>query len=367
MKMKSFNEHINLKEENIKPYKIVMFCNNTSDQTRDVSDASASSDLWKLMTEAAKKANIQIFRVDFNGLYVERKGGKTFIHSYDFDPDTEIVVLPNEKGELRIPKQKPIEVSPDNTLLFSRGLGTPGLTNVQTWTDIIHEFEYEGYLGIPSIDNWYKCCSKYLTDILCRRAGCRTPKTIPLSYSDDSIRVMKEHFNDEFPVILKTSTGSQTGVGVLIMESMRSLNSTVQMLKLKDDVMPLLVQEYIKTDHDVRVIILDGEVKAVMKREVIQGDDFRSNVSLGAGSDEYELTDIEREDSIKAANAVGGRLVGVDFIPANDREKEQPYILEVNSMPGFGGIEKIQKGMTQEIMEYFKNRDNWDNPIDNDE
>ena len=228
MKMKSFNEHINLKEENIKPYKIVMFCNNTSDQTRDVSDASASSDLWKLMTEAAKKANIQIFRVDFNGLYVERKGGKTFIHSYDFDPDTEIVVLPNEKGELRIPKQKPIEVSPDNTLLFSRGLGTPGLTNVQTWTDIIHEFEYEGYLGIPSIDNWYKCCSKYLTDILCRRAGCRTPKTIPLSYSDDSIRVMKEHFNDEFPVILKTSTGSQTGVGVLIMESMRSLNSTVQ-------------------------------------------------------------------------------------------------------------------------------------------
>ena len=115
---------------------------------------------------------------------------------------------------------------------------------------------------------------------------------------------MKEHFNDEFPVILKTSTGSQTGVGVLIMESMRSLNSTVQMLKLKDDVMPLLVQEYIKTDHDVRVIILDGEVKAVMKREVIQGDDFRSNVSLGAGSDEYELTDLEREDSIKAANAV---------------------------------------------------------------
>ena len=65
---------------------------------------------------------------------------------------------------------------------------------------------------------------------------------------------------------------------------------------------------------------------------VIQGDDFRSNVSLGAGSDEYELTDLEREDSIKAANAVGGRLVGVDFIPANNREKEQPYILEVNSI-----------------------------------
>ena len=131
------------------------------------------------------------------------------------------------------------------------------------------------------------------------------------------------------------------------------------MLKLKDDVMPLLVQEFIKTDFDVRVIILDGKVLGTMKREVIQGDDFRSNVSLGAGSDSFELTKIEERDSIKAAEAVAGRLVGIDFIPAKNREKEQPYILEVNSMPGFGGIEKIEKGMTQKILEHFKNRDNW--------
>ena len=52
-------------------------------------------------------------------------------------------------------------------------------------------------------------------------------------------------------------------------------------------------------------------------------------------------------------------MVGVDFIPAKDREKEQPYILEVNSMPGFGGIEKIEKGLTQKILEYFKDRRTW--------
>jgi hypothetical protein len=28
-------------------------------------------------------------------------------------------------------------------------------------------------------------------------------------------------------------------------------------------------------------------------------------------------------------------------------------------MPGFGGIEKIQKGLTVEILSHFKNRDNW--------
>ncbi len=367
MKMKSFNEHINLKEENIKPYEILMFTNKLDD-ARDVSDGGSNNTLRALMKKSAEKAGVKIHFVDFNGLHIERKGGKTFVHSYGYrDDDQGGIALPNEKGELEVPKQKPIEIHPDKTIIFSRGLGTPGMTGVQTWTDYIHELEYEGYLTVPTIDCWYKCCSKYLTDILCRREGLNTPLTVPITYSDDTARVMKEHFNDEFPVILKTSTGSQTGVGVLIMESMRSLNSTVQMLKLYENTLPILIQEYIKTDHDVRVIILDGEVKAVMKREVIQGDDFRSNVSLGAGTDDYELTDLEKEDSIKAAKAVGGRLVGVDFIPANNREKEQPYILEVNSMPGFGGIEKIQKGMTQEIMEYFKNRDNWDNPIDNDE
>ena len=28
-------------------------------------------------------------------------------------------------------------------------------------------------------------------------------------------------------------------------------------------------------------------------------------------------------------------------------------------MPGFGGIEKIQKGLTEKIFNYFKNRENW--------
>ena len=28
-------------------------------------------------------------------------------------------------------------------------------------------------------------------------------------------------------------------------------------------------------------------------------------------------------------------------------------------MPGFGGIEKLQKGLTADILTHFKNRENW--------
>ena len=146
---------------------------------------------------------------------------------------------------------------------------------------------------------------------------------------------------------------------------MRSLNAFVQMILLYSKYLPIIIQEYIPLEYDVRVMILDGKVIGAMKRNVIIDEsDFRSNVSLGAKAELIELTDLEKEDSITAAKAVDGRLVGIDFIPAKNREKERPYILEVNSMPGFSGIDKIKKGLVREILEHFKNRNNW--RIDND-
>ena len=64
--------------------------------------------------------------------------------------------------------------------------------------------------------------------------------------------------------------------------------------------------------------------------------------------------------SIKAAKIVKGQLIGVDFLPAKDREKEHPYILEVNASPGFGAIERTTKGnLTQDIFKHFMDRKYW--------
>ena len=241
-----------------------------------------------------------------------------------------------------------------------RGLGTIGLTSSRYWVDMIRNLEDDGFLTLPSLKSWDMCASKYITDILMRKAGLRTPKTVAIAHSEDTERAMKE-LGTKFPVILKSSTGTQTGVGVVIIESMRSLHASVQMQMLYSKYLPIIIQEYIKTDYDVRVIVLDGTVLGAMKREVIQDNDFRSNVSLGAEASIIKLTDIEIKDSLTAAEVVDGRLCGVDFIPAKNREKESPYIIEVNSMPGFGGIEKLdtKKSLTQDIFKYFMNRDNW--------
>ena len=360
--MENFKKFLS-EQSDEKPYKLIVF-NHSGESIRDVKDTSLN-EMNKILEKSAKAAGIKMFNVDFVGFNLSKKNGKQYINSFPFDDEGQ-VIFPNRKDlnkKISDDYQPPIEINLDDTLIMPRGLGTPGLTNSRYWTDTIKKLELEGYQMIPSTKCWDICTSKYLTDILCKQAGLRTPKTVPISYSEDTDRAVKE-LNTKFPIILKASTGTQTGVGVVIIESLRSLNAAVEMLSLHSKYLPLIIQEFIEIDYDVRVVVLDGRVLGTMKREVITDGDFRSNISLGAEASDIQLTEIEERDTLKAAEIVDGRLVGVDFIPAKNREKEQPYILEVNSMPGFGGIEKLKKGLVKEILEHFKDRNNW--RIDND-
>ena len=57
---------------------------------------------------------------------------------------------------------------------------------------------------------------------------------------------------------------------------------------------------------------------------------------------------------------VDGLWVGVDFIPAKNREKDQPFVIEINGSPGSAGIEEVSKSnMVGDILEYYKDRTKW--------
>ena len=349
--MEKFSSFITEQKE--ESYRLIVF-NNSNEDVRDVGKRERPD--FKLYTDSAKKVGIEIFNVEYTGLFVSESNGKLFLNSFEFDDDG-VVIMPTESGGAKY--QKPIEINPDNTLIFARGLGTFGYTTNRRWVDIIRGLEDKGFKTIPSIKTWDMCSSKYYCDQLFKQNNLRSPITVPITYSDDSERAVKEG-GLKFPLILKSSSGSQTGVGGIIMESMKSLHPTVQMLSFLQPYVDLLVQEYIKIDYDIRVLVVNGEVLASMRRNVMD-DDIRSNASLGAKTESIELTDMEKETAIKVSQLVDGDLVGVDLLPAKDREKEQPYILEVNATPGLGGIEEVtkDKSVTQEILKIYMNRENW--------
>ena len=348
VQMEKFSDFIS-EQKNEEPYRIICFYH--ADDLLQDTPVNNHLEMMSVMNNASKKSGVEIHYADYVGSYLSEKNGKTILHSLSIDKKTGHYIKPDLKTKET--NYIAIELNQENDIILYRDL--PSRNVKRRWLDLIKELEFKNFTTINSLECYDICASKYLTDVYLKEQKLLTPKTSYITNISDAQRAF-ESLNTKFPVVLKASAGSQTGIGVVILESMRSLDASVQMCAYLD--VPMVIQEYVKTDFDVRVIVLDGVVLGAMKRKVIT-DDFRSNVSLGADSEMIELIDIEMEDSIIAANAVKGRLVGVDFIPAKNRKKERPYILEVNATPGFSGIEQIHKGTVSTILDYFKNRDNW--------
>ena len=197
---------------------------------------------------------------------------------------------------------------------------------------------------------------KYRTYLRLQDAGLTQPKTV-LIPNEETWKDALESLDTKFPIIMKTLEGSK-GVGVLFIESERQIESLIQLLYSQNDDTDLLIQEYIKTDGDIRVIVLGDNIVASMKRDVIEGD-FRSNVSQGASVNEYPLTELEKEHCLLASKAIGGSWTAVDFIPSKKTKTEPPYILEVNHSPGTEGIEEASNiNVVKTVIDFFSNPKN---------
>jgi len=348
MKAKTFKSFL---REDFKPYNILVI----SHSAASVRDTAREEPSTPIIDKIAKQIGIKISHADFVGMHINKTNSGHEVNSFPLD-DTLEVELPDQKGNYKY--QKPIKINPADWIIMPRGLGTLNFTGSRNWYDMIRNLEEEGYFILNSIDCYDLCNSKYMSYLKCLQKDIRTPKTEPIVHSETVEDTVKK-LGTDFPLVLKSSTGTQTGVGVVVVESLRSLKSLVQMQLLYNKYLPIIIQEFIKIDYDIRVVVCEGEIVGSMRRNVMS-DDIRSNASMGANTEEIELTDLERTESIRIAEEFGGRLVGVDLLPSEDRENELPYCLEVNANPGLNGIEEISKDSpTKNILEKYKDRSIW--------
>ena len=126
-----------------------------------------------------------------------------------------------------------------------------------------------------------------------------------------------EELGAKFPIIMKTLRGAG-GVGVLFVESKRALDSLVQLIYKQDPETDILIQEYIKTDGDVRVVIVGDKIIGTMKRKVVEGD-FRSNYTQGGGVEKHELSDEEIRDCMIAAKTLTVTLLQLTLSHTKDK------------------------------------------------
>ena len=230
------------------------------------------------------------------------------------------------------------------------------ITRKDSWLDFVSILERANATLVNPRTTINMCADKYRTALRLADYGLTQPQTKLINDPEKSNNIVDES-GIKFPLIMKTLRGSK-GVGVLFVDSPKGLDSIVQLIHKQDEDADLLIQEYIKTEYDVRVHILGGKFLAAMKRPVIEGD-FRSNVSQGSKPEKIKLTELEIEECLKASKAVGGYWTAVDFIPSKNREKQPPYMLEVNSSPGTEGIEEATKmNIAKEVITHFADKVN---------
>ena len=207
--------------------------------------------------------------------------------------------------------------------------------------------EREGMVVMDSADSIRRCCNKVYLHELLRRNKVRSPRTEILS--EKNIDRLAAEFG--YPIVLKIPD-SAFSLGVFKVENEAAFRAKAE--QLLDDSDLVLAQEFLPTDFDWRVGVLDREPLFVC-RYFMSKDHWQIYNHAEKGDDhsgESETMPVEAapagaiEAAVGAANLIGDGLYGVDIKQRGDAF----YVIEVNDNPNVdAGIEDTVLG--QEIYE----------------
>ena len=117
------------------------------------------------------------------------------------------------------------------------------------------------------------------------------------------------------PVVIKLLEGTQ-GIGVVLGETTSSAKSVFE--AFRGAKINILVQEFIKEagGADIRVFVIGNRAVGAMMRQGAP-DEFRSNLHRDGRAQKIRITPEERSTAVRAANALGLNVAGVDLLRSN--------------------------------------------------
>jgi [lysine-biosynthesis-protein LysW]--L-2-aminoadipate ligase len=191
------------------------------------------------------------------------------------------------------------------------------------------------------------CGNKMLTTMHLAKAGIPTPKTF-VALSLESALAGAESIG--FPVVLKPFTGSW-GRGVAIVKDPQTLDTIVELKESLPNPIEHMyyIQEYVKRPpRDIRAIVAGDEIIASVYRNA-PANEWRTNVARGATTAAFKPDSALSEIVLRAAEAVGGGVLGVDAM-----ESESGYMVhEVNNTVEFRGAQMATKSsIAKKIVSY---------------
>jgi RimK family alpha-L-glutamate ligase len=226
--------------------------------------------------------------------------------------------------------------------LIIRPIGRGSLEELVFRMDILYKLERLGFYMINPPESIEHCVDKYDILAILEDNSIPVPRTAATESVAEALQAFAELGGD---VVVKPIFGSR-GMGATRVVDAEIASTIFKAITFHHGV--IYLQEFVPHGHsDIRAFVVDGHVIAAMRR-VAKG--WKTNYSQGAKPAPTKLDSEHEELAVKSSKVIGCKVAGVDILEG----PEGPRIVDVNSQPGWKGLQIVTKvNIADEIVDFL--------------
>ncbi len=240
-----------------------------------------------------------------------------------------------------ITSKKGLNLLEDLDALIIRPIGRGSLEELVFRMDMLYKLERLGFFMINPPKAIEHCVDKYDILAVLEDAGVPVPRTAATESVAEALKAFDELGKD---VVVKPIFGSR-GMGATRVVDPDIADTVFKAITFHHGV--IYIQEFVPHGtSDIRAFVVNDRVIAAMRRVA---DGWKTNYSRGARPTPTTLSKECEDIAVKATKAVGAKVAGVDILEG----PEGPKIVDVNSQPGWKGLQAVTKvNIAEEIVSY---------------
>lgn len=229
----------------------------------------------------------------------------------------------------------------DLDALIIRPIGRGSLEELVFRMDMLYKLERQGFYMVNPPTAIEHCVDKYDILAILEDEGIPVPRTLATENVNEALKAFSELGGD---VVVKPIFGSR-GKGATRIVDADIADTVFKAITFHHGV--IYMQEFVPHGHsDIRAFIIGNRVIAAMRR--VAGG-WKTNYSQGAKPSPTKISKELEELAIKSAKAVGCKIAGVDILEG----PKGPRIVDVNSQPGWKGLQAVTKvNIAEEIISF---------------
>jgi len=234
-----------------------------------------------------------------------------------------------------------ISILDDLDALIIRPIGRGSLEELVFRMDMLYKLERQGFYMVNPPTAIEHCVDKYDILAILEDQGVPVPRTLATESVNEAIKAFNELGGD---IVVKPIFGSR-GQGATRVNDIDIADTVFKAITFHHGV--IYMQEFVQHGNsDIRAFVIGDQVVASMRR-VATG--WKTNYSQGAKPAPATISKEFEEIAVKSAKAVGCKIAGVDILEGPDG----PRIVDVNSQPGWKGLQVVAKvNIAEEIVNF---------------